>query len=216
MMPPSRRLRSRSHIDGTAVLTTKSRAFPEKSLSGRAASEQPVQFDTSRFESSMPKLGEGQAETFDFLGSRTSARGHRGLSLGISSSHGSNSTAPCQGLRTGVGGRSAASSDLGVGGIKDPERHLFCRCEAAESAARQLFGVMDAVLCKLHYSVHDQIEVAWICGADYLPYVLEGRAHVRCELRNDLFSAHYPAPISSAALKPAAYHQPLPQFMKVP
>jgi hypothetical protein len=100
------------------------------------------------------------------------------------------------GLLTGVGGRRAASSDLRACGInQDVDRHLFCRCEAAKCAARQLFGVMDAVFCKLHYSVHDQIEVAWICGADYLPHVLEGRAHVRCELRNDLFSAHYPAPI---------------------
>jgi len=54
---------------------------------------------------------------------------------------------------------------------------------------------MDAVLCKLHYSVHDQIEVAWICGADYLPYLLERRAHIRGQLRKDLFSVHYPAPI---------------------
>ena len=67
--------------------------------------------------------------------------------------------------------------------------------EAAESAARKLFGVIDALLRKLHYSVHDQIEVAWICDADYVPYPFEGRAHVRGELRKDFFSAHYPAPI---------------------
>src|SRR5262249_57327274 len=49
---------------------------------------------------------------------------------------------------------------------------------------------IDAVLCKLHYFARDQVEVARICGADYLPYRLEGRAHVRGELGNDLFSAH--------------------------
>jgi hypothetical protein len=39
------------------------------------------------------------------------------------------------------------------------------------------------------------VEVAWTCGADYLPYLLERRAHIRGQLRKDLFSAHYPAPI---------------------
>jgi hypothetical protein len=50
---------------------------------------------------------------------------------------------------------------------------------------------MDAVLRKLHYSIHDQIKVSRICGADYLLYLLKGRVHVCGELGNDLFSVHH-------------------------
>src|SRR5271170_373816 len=87
----------------------------------------------------------------------------------------------------------------------------FCRFEAAQSAARQLFGIMNAVFCEFHYSGRDQVEVARICGADYLPHLFEGRAHVRGELGNNLFRTHRPtpAPTLGRPLNPGAYHQPL-------
>jgi hypothetical protein len=56
-------------------------------------------------------------------------------------------------------------------------------------------------------SVRHQIEVAWIGRTDSLPYDLEGRAHVCCELRDDLCCVHtssgegrHPPPIFRATL----------------
>jgi hypothetical protein len=48
---------------------------------------------------------------------------------------------------------------------------LLRRVEADESAARQLFGVIDAVFCKLHYPCHDQVDVPRVCGTDDFPHV---------------------------------------------
>jgi hypothetical protein len=73
---------------------------------------------------------------------------------------------------------------------------LLCRAEAAESAARQLFGVIDAVFCKFHYPCHDQVDVGWVRGIDDFPHLFEGRVHVRGELGNDLFSAQRHDPLS--------------------